>query len=293
MKALALILTLVIGSTFSTSTYACSEDGKSGFLPENEMLIPVGSKSLNGGISEAQFNAVINKVEKIYSPVIEDMKAKLVIKRLWSNPKVNASAFRLVKDIWTVEMYGGLARHSSVTADGFALVLCHELGHHIGGAPKYRSLAKPWASSEGQSDYFATLKCLRQVFLNDDNAAIVKKISAPAALVSACKKAHNKDDADICIRSGMAGASVASLFSSMGGTKIASFNTPDTTEVAANFDTHPATQCRLDTFFQGSICEASFNEDVSQKDEIKGTCHAVLGHKQGLRPRCWHKPVTR
>lgn len=286
MKALALILTLVSGWTF-----ACSEDGKTGFLPENDLRIPVGYKSV-GGLSEAQFNAVINKIEKIYAPVVSQMKAKLVIERLWSSEKVNAAAMRPAKDLWEVEMYGGLARHPSITADGFALVLCHEIGHHIGGAPKYRSLAKPWASSEGQSDYFATLKCLRQAFLNDNNEAIVKKVAAPKALVDACKKSHNKEDAFICIRTGMAGVSVAALFSSFDNSK-ASFNTPDSKVVAANYDAHPSTQCRLDTFFQGSICEVSLNEDVSQSDEIRGTCHGVLGHKEGLRPRCWHKPVTR
>ncbi len=285
MKALALFLTLVSGWTF-----ACSENGKTGFLPENDLRIPVGAKSLNG-MTEGQFNAVISKVEKIYAPVVSNMGAKLVIERLWTAEKVNAAAMRLQPKVWTVEMYGGLARHSSVTADGFALVLCHELGHHIGGAPKYKNLMKPWASSEGQSDYFATLKCLRHVFLNDNNEAIVKRLVAPEALVSACKKNHNKEDAYICIRSGMAGASVAALFSSMGRSKAASFSTPDTSVVESNLDAHPATQCRLDTFFQGSICEVAFNEDVSQKDEIRGTCHAANGHKTGLRPRCWHRPV--
>lgn len=292
MKALALILILVFGTILGTNASACSEDGSSGFLPENDLRIPVGAKS-QGSMTEVQFESVINKVEKIYSPVVANMDAKLVIKRLWTHPKVNAVAYRQEKDVWTVEMYGALARHPSITRDGFALVLCHELGHHIGGAPKYRSLAKPWASSEGQSDYFATLKCLRRVFLNDNNDAIVKKLSPPSALVSACNKAHNKEDALICIRSGMAGASVAALFSSLGSSKLASFNTPDETVVKANSDEHPATQCRLDTFFQGSICEVAFNEDVSQKDEVKGTCHAANGHKTGLRPRCWHKPVTR
>ena len=34
-------------------------------------------------------------------------------------------------------MYGGLARRAEVTEDGFAMVLCHELGHHVSlyGAP--------------------------------------------------------------------------------------------------------------------------------------------------------------
>ncbi len=290
MKTLALVLTLVSGWTSGLTAHACSENGKTGFLPENSLHIPVGSKSVNG-LSEGQFNNVVTKVERIYAPVVSNLGARLVVERLWTDTKVNAYAKRETAKVWTVQMFGGLARHPSVTIDGFALVLCHELGHHIGGAPKKRNTLNPWAASEGQSDYFATLKCLRQVFLNDNNEAIVKKLIAPAALVSACNKVHNKDDANICIRSGMAGASVAALFSSIGGSKAASFSTPDATVVSSNIDSHPATQCRLDTFFQGSICEVAFNEDVSQKDEVQGTCHGANGHKTGLRPRCWHKPI--
>jgi hypothetical protein len=291
MKALMLALVLAIGWT--TSAHSCSEDGKSGFLPENNMRIPVGMKSRIGGLTEAQFNSVIEKVEKIYSPVISNLDSKLVIERLWTNDNVNAYAKRDLPKVWTVQMFGGLARHTAITPDGFALVLCHELGHHIGGAPKKRSTMNAWATSEGQSDYFATLKCLRQVFLNDNNAKIVKTLAAPAELTSACKKAFTKDDVQICIRSGMAGASVANLFASLGSEKLASFSTPDLTVVSSNVDSHPATQCRLDTFFQGSVCEASLNEDVDQTDEIRGTCHKVSGHSNGMRPRCWHKPVTK
>ena len=289
MKVFAVIfLVLITGWTF-----ACSEDGKSGFLPENDLRIPVGLKSANGGLTQEQFLEVITKVEKIYAPVISNLGAKLVIDRLWTNATVNALAKRDSPKVWTIQMFGGLARHQAVTADGFTLVLCHELGHHIGGAPKKRNTMNPWSTSEGQSDYFATLKCLREVFLTDDNAAIVKALEAPADLVAACKKAFRKDDVNICIRSGMAGASVAALFSSLSNSKIASFSTPDLTVVTANVDSHPATQCRLDTFFQGSICSKSSNEDVSQSDEIQGTCHGTTGHRNGLRPSCWHKPVTK
>jgi hypothetical protein len=288
MKVFTLVLALISGCAF-----ACSENGNSGFLPENNMYIPVGTKSMNGGLTQAQFNAVITKVETIYSPVVANMGGKLVVERRWTDGNVNAYAKRDTPKVWTVQMFGGLARHQTITTDGFALVLCHELGHHIGGAPKKKSINSPWAGSEGQSDYFATLKCLRHVFLNDNNAAIVKSLAAPAYLVAACKKAFNKDDVNICIRSGMAGASVAALFASMDNSKAANFNTPDTHVVSQNFDDHPDTQCRLDTFFQGAICTKSFNEDVSQKDEIVGTCHQVTGFTSGLRPRCWHKPVTR
>jgi hypothetical protein len=282
------LTTLVLTLALSGQVFACSEDGKGGFLPENGLNIPVGSK-LAGGLSQTQFNAVIDKIEAIYAPIVSNMGGKLKINRKWEDGTVNANATRLGG--WIVNMYGGLARHQTITEDGFALVLCHELGHQLGGAPKVSNFLNKWASNEGQSDYFATTKCLRKTFLNDNNPALVKKMVVPKTLSDACAKAWpNKDDKAICIRNGMAGVSVAGLFASLRNSPEAKFETPDTKVVTKTDDAHPAYQCRLDTYFQGALCEVSFNEDVSQKDEVQGTCHGTLGHKIGLRPLCWFKP---
>ncbi len=191
-------------------------------------------------------------------------------------------------------MYGGLARHETITEDGFSLVLCHEIGHLVGGAPTVGMvLMKPMAN-EGQADYFAALKCLRKTFLNDDNAAIVAAMNVPATLATSCAKAFsNSDEKNICIRTGMAGASVADFFAAVKKLPPAKFETPDATVVRSTNSSHPAHQCRLDTYFQGSLCDVSFNEDldmVNMKDEVKGTCHGSLGHTSGLRPLCWYKP---
>jgi len=284
---LTIMIILSVGSA-----YACTEDGVGGFLPENDLNIPVGAK-INGGLSEEQFNAVIDKVENIYAPIASNMGGTLKISRKWKDGTVNASATRLGW-FWFVNMYGGLARHEKVTEDGFALVLCHEIGHHIGGAPKLGLQAGlgAWASNEGQSDYFGTLKCLRKTFLNDNNKAIIKKLNPPAALVSACSKAWvNEEDRAICIRGGMAGHSLAGLLAILGNRGEPKFETPDTAVVTKTDNSHPKAQCRLDTYFQGALCDVSFNEDVSAKDEVTGTCHKSMGHKTGLRPLCWFKPL--
>ncbi len=287
MKFLSLIL--VSALTLSSMAFGCSEDGSGGIIEENSLRIPVGMK-LNGGITETQFNKVIDDVEKIYSPVVARMGGKMDVARLWKDETVNANATRLGKT-WHINMYGGLARHPSITMDGFYLVLCHELGHHIGGAPKVGNFLMKWASNEGQADYFATLKCLRNVFLHDDNQKIVNKLKVPDALASACAKTHpGATDQAICIRGGMAGASVAGFFAAARKENEAQFDKPDAKVVSRTNDAHPATQCRLDTYFQGALCEKAFTEDVSQSDEVQGTCHGSTGYTVGIRPLCWFKP---
>ena len=285
---------LVFLTLLCVQALACSEDGRGGFLPENSLNIPVGFKS-TGGLTEEEFNNVIDKVETIYQPLVSNLHGTLRVSRKWTDGTVNANATRAGVN-WDVNMYGGLARHSTITSDGFTLVLCHEIGHHLGGAPKICSIygSSKWATNEGQADYYATLKCLRKVFWNDNNAEVVKKLNAPEFLVKSCHKSwRHSSDKNICIRSGMAGASVTGLFAAISGKSEAKFDSPDSKIVTQIDDNHPAYQCRLDTFFQGALCEKSVNEDVSQDDEVPGTCHASTGENIGLRPLCWFKPSVK
>lgn len=284
-----LITLLLLGVFSGLQALACSEDGKGGFLPENDLYIPVDTKNSfsQPGLTEEQFNNVIEKVEDIYSPIVSSTGARLRIERLWKNGEVNAAAYPS-PNVANVLMFGGLARHPAITEDGFALVLCHEIGHHIGGAPKK---VMGWASNEGQADYFATLKCLRKVFALENNEAALKKMLVPIRVTVSCSRQFkNKLDRQICARSAMAGLSVSKLFQSLRGQeKAPNFTTPDTAKVASTFDGHPAYQCRLDTYFQGALCLVDENTDVSQKEEVTGTCHPSLGDKVGLRPTCWMK----
>lgn len=279
----------------SIPTIACTVDGKEGFVPKNNLKIFANS-ALNNRMNEEQFNAVIDKVETIYAPIISNMGATLQVERKWDDPTVNAYAQQFGKS-WRVSMFGGLARHETITEDGLALVVCHEIGHHIGGAPKKISpWSSPWASNEGQADYFATLKCLRRAWLNDNNEEIVKAMTnVPDSLKRACggQFVWNSDYYS-CIRGGMAGMSVSRLFMALRNSTVEpKFETPDSKVVTTTDDNHPAYQCRLDTYFQGALCEVGHNEDVSQTNEVAGTCHGTLGHSSGTRPLCWFKPSVK
>jgi len=287
LKQGLLLATLVV----AIPSMACTPDGKEGFVPEHDLKISVDAKRL-GGLTEEQFNSVIDKVETLYAPIVAQHGGNLVVSRGWTDGTVNAYAQQIGKT-WKVSMFGGLARHETITEDGFALVVCHELGHHIGGAPrKVSPWSSPWASNEGQADYFATLKCLRKVWNNDDNDAIIRNMEIPAALSKACSAQHLwSQDFAMCVRGGMAGMSVSRLFKALRSASVEpKFDTPDPKVVTKTDDNHPAYQCRLDTYFQGALCEASMNEDVSASSEVTGTCHGSLGHTNGLRPLCWFKP---
>jgi hypothetical protein len=279
--ATALALTLSYGAL------ACTSDGKKGIVEDNNLNIPVGIKG-KYSVDEVKFNALITKAEKVYGPIVKELGGNLKIERKWTDGTVNAYAQRQ-GSTFLVSMFGGLARHSTITADGFNLVICHEIGHHIGGAPKK---VGTWASNEGQADYWGSMKCLRRMWQDEDNVAVVEKMQIPEAVVSACSaQFSNEIEIAICKRGAMAGKSLAYLFQALRNmTTAPDFTTPDRSAVARTNDAHPAPQCRMDTYYAGSLCDSDFQDNVSNTDENQGVCSQKMGDKLGTRPLCWFKP---
>lgn len=257
-----------------------------GFLPKNDLKISSESKNILG-ISESQFQSVLLSVEKIYSPIVKSMGATLEINRLWSSEEVNAFASRK-QNIWRVDMHGGLARHSAITTDGLALITCHEVGHHLGGSPRYN---RDWASVEGQSDYFATLKCLRKVFeaeMPEWNGSVDRVAQEKCDAAFGSRTLNSK----LCGRIAMAGKSAASLSQALGGGAAPRFDIKDPSVVSSTMESHPKTQCRMDTYFNGSLCRTSHTNDVGATDPLKGVCKNTVAEEYGARARCWYKPTT-
>lgn len=290
LKRIALIITAA--SFLANTGYTCTPDATEGIVPENDRNIPADAKSMmNSNLDEAEFNAVIDKVIAIYEPIVTQMGGNLNVERKWDDGTVNAYASR-TGSTWNVFMFGGLARHETITPDGFALVVCHELGHHIGGAPKKGGWFGSWATNEGQADYFATLKCLRKTFRAEDNATIVSKLNVPSSVTKSCESQFSDEtDRLICQRGAMAGMSVSKLFQDLRNqTTNPDFNTPDTNVVSRTNHNHPDTQCRLDTYYSGALCHISEMNDVDQTDATVGVCNREDSVELGVRPLCWFKP---
>jgi hypothetical protein len=249
-----------------------------------DLFTPVEiTENAGTGISEEDFNRISSELQNLYSPDVSSRGKKLVVQADWKSTTVNAYA-RQEGDEWRVIVLGGMARHKHMTRDGYALIVCHEIGHHLGGEPRYDGVDIGWASGEGQSDYFSVMKCLRRYWENSDNAAAVSGMEIPQKLVDECKGEA------LCIRTGLAGLSAANIFAALAwGTKSPRFETPDTKLTDATILYHPKPQCRLDTYLQGSICEVPFTEEMGT--ETQGACHETLGHTSGMRPRCWFKPT--
>jgi hypothetical protein len=246
--------------TFSPTLQSLENDGAGEvrhFAPENDLWREDSLEAVPN-VDETLFNKVINAALEVYNPIAKQAGDRgIVVNRRWDDSTVNANVTRGLFRRVTVNMYGGLARREEVSGDGFALVLCHELGHAYGGTPYIAAFQK--LSAEGQADYYGADYCLQRVLpqipapssdlLSHDNGTIREKCDAEAHVGSA---EHN-----LCVRRLSAGFGLAKLLSVMSGEAVPQYNTPDPTVVPKTLLSYPATtQCRLDTYLAGTFALA-------------------------------------
>ena len=274
MKYLVLVLSLLSFSLFA-------QPSNTTFMPDNNLDLQDGF--FDNGMTQNDFNNIIDSVEKYYIPIVKFYGADLIINRKWSDATVNAQAYQEGTK-WYVDMFGGLARRPEITFDGFAMVLCHEIGHHLAGYP----FVQGWAANEGQSDYFAMHSCAKTIWKNNTKPEVVDPVA---------KKICDQyaDDINLCYREMNAGYSLANLLGTLGGSRV-SFTTPDKTIVRRTDNAHPKAQCRLDTYVAGTVCNVKWSSGIIPQSESESldylcTNHSDVGYDIQARPRCWFKPT--
>ena len=298
-------MSLIITSLTFLQAFSCDISGMGGFAPENNLRIPVVEKSVNNikkisfnntdpkttnNINEKIFLASIARVSSVYEPVVKKMGGILFMNNRWIDDRVNA-ATQQYEQYRIISIFGGIARHRFITVDGLMMIVCHELGHHIGGAPNQSIHGLTWASNEGQADYFASLKCMRRVLSTDDNVTIVSNMQIDPTASLKCKSIYKSaTEIAICQRIAMAGKSLAMFLGDLKGNSYVNFKSPDSSVVNTTFNNHPKAQCRLDTYMAGALCDKPVLEDLSETDAIAGTCIKKDGYTQGVRPLCWYRP---
>jgi hypothetical protein len=282
------------------------------FFPANKLKFPVRFNDVGYNITAFQFRRILEVIQNTYEPLFRQRGLEpLRIFPLWENADVDAYAIPLLPrrdpniapelpqvqaPVRAIAMFGGLARHPLMTAEGLLMVACHEVGHHLGGAPVYtESGNSTWASSEGQADYFAASKCMRKVLSQvGNNEEWAQKTPVDFEVRKRCIASFPQSfkQAAICMRTAMAGLTLGKVLASANlseNPRLLSFRTPDRRISPVTIEGYPETvQCRVDTYFAGSVCRVS--ESIpNSNDPRRGTCHLGSFTKQGARPPCWYR----
>ena len=256
MKRIILVCFLILFSRLAFSS----------FMPENDLHLQ--DKRFKTAIEYEDYNFILDLIKDTYKPIVSNFDANLIIENEWDSPTVNAYAYKQGRN-WFVVLHGGLARREELNADSVAMVICHELGHHLGGYPFY-----PWSnmSNEGQSDYFSTGACFKKYL---EQTIFLGKIEEEA--IEYCDE---KQDPSInCTRTITAGMGLAKL---LNRGYVSPFETSDyITDKMIN--KHPDAICRFDTYKAGYFCHKKWNDKIiplNKYDSFKVSCQ---------KPRCWFK----
>jgi len=130
---------------------------------------------------------------------------------------------------------------------------------------------------------------LRLIYSEEENQAWLEQNNVNSFVTKRCQSAwENPADQATCMRFAMAGENIAHLFKAL--KKIdtdLSFETPDSNKANKIDDKHPHPQCRMDTYFQGSLCDKNAGENFDDKEYEIGACTSKQGYFLGLRPQCW------
>lgn len=280
------------------------------FVPE-EVSGPINQyQVMNSPVAEpAEFTRIVKNIEDIYKPIVSGLGGRLNISAQWGNETPNAYAKKTFFGNWMVVITGGLARQKAMTDDGIALVVCHEIGHHLAGFPYAETglaalLGMDWVANEGEADYYATQVCARKIWGNELKENEMFRSSASALVKSECDKIwKNEADQNLCYRTVTASEALAEVLSSLSKTSQPQLHTPSQAVVDTTYNGHPQPQCRLDTYFQGAICPVGWNDAIVPGKKLPGgkkglaaerqaamtSCTQASGYGTGLRPACWYK----
>ncbi len=169
------------------------------------------------GISKSEYHDVMDQIEAKYQKIFENAGMHFQLHRSWSDGTVNAQAWRSGSTCH-IEMFGGFARYPGITPRAMGLVALHEIGHCLGGAPRYTGSS---LSVEGQADYYAT------------------NIGCPSWGVG-CKAA---------------GLALATALARLVGDKAPWRPGPKLDDSSRTIQSHPPAQCRLNTYDAGRLNE--------------------------------------
>lgn len=165
-------------------------------------------------------NYVIENVAKDFTEMADEnlpSHEQVTVAFEYLNDEINAEITKTPSGP-VITVLGGLLNHPRMNQNVLSLLLCHELGHYLGGPPlKSRN---GWSSTEGQADYYSGLKCARE-FLSSEEEFLKSALTLTSIYAEVTREPWPQ--LDQC----------------------------DTSVVQRTFYGYPKVQCRLDTIIAG------------------------------------------
>lgn len=235
-------------------------------------LLSVPAPVFGAGAAPDFVETTLARARELYAPAAALEGLAFRVERREDSPLEVASADR---DFLTMKIvfHAGLLRSPRLRADGFRMIVCHELGHLFGGDPRrpnppeFEGPEAPdglsYLSAEGQADYFAASCFRRLIDVEAPNPAPEAPASPRVRALCARAWGAGTTAARLCQRS----AAGALDFLNLSKTFPISLEKEDPTITPRTLTgEYPSRQCRLDTMVAGAV--------------------------RAERPRCWFKDAA-
>lgn len=186
-------------------------------------------KILNSEMTINEFFNIPIKIFNLYKKDFDQLPYPVTLNAQWESPYFGAGV-SLYENSYKLMVLGGMTRMPEMTLDAYAAIICHEIGHIIGGEPKQTIPIADWASAEGQADFFSASTCLPKYFKSEgmiDSELIQKRVE----------------------KAGYEFIHIASVIESVPKNKILkreAIKLPKVSETITNI--YPTLQCRYETY---------------------------------------------
>lgn len=249
------------------------------------VLMSLAAGTCQAAISQQQYDNILDLIEQVYGPEFRAQEWRLQVTRYWEGNRPEASAWKHEDsegEISVIQINGGVARHPEVNRDGFALIACHTIGHHLAGPPL------TWKFSiEGQADYFGASACMRKILpLMEPSTNTEQEAHTGAA--DKCKTMGNSTELQLCKRTIIAGLSAARFYAEKEGGAMPTLATSEPGMAKGTIIKELSPQCRLDTYVAAATCDHANNEEMPE--DKRWLCPEGNGSSPAARPKCWYNP---
>lgn len=233
---------------------------------------------------------IIKEAQLLYATTAITTFGKPLFISVEENESVSAAADHTSAELKVI-LNSRLLKSPRLTADGLRMIICHELGHLFGGAPRSHppfewdglvaSDGLTFMSSEGQADYYAGLVCFKKLARLSDIAVDEARIGSELRRKCQELAGFEEDELELCYRAALGGLDFLTVTYDFP----ISCETEDTS-VAPDLirNTYPSRQCRLDTIIRGASCPDDFLLALDFTHDSSNSCRMSYAE----RPPCWH-----
>lgn len=243
----------------------------------------------NASVDKADYLKITNALSSLYSQKIADQGGRLKFVLSETDGVPNAYAAKRSEGNWEITVISSFLSLSHQTPPTLGIILCHEIGHFLGGKPyvvgkQMTAAVRAWApkkmSVEGQADYFATSECIKSLEKKLPDLFVNNKglLNLPSA--QECQRSYtNEKEIKVCNEILTASYQTILVYQQIldqlqiPSTFFAKLENSSSERTLDYVGEYPELDCRYETFIKGTLC-SSLN--VNECDDSKWA-----------RPACW------